>query len=108
MDDGLTLDIGPSGEEHVGLFSFSRRLSHACAPNACWYSKDPSGTRVVRSLTKIPKGVEVCISYLSDMDLLRPAQQRLAELQSSFEFVCTCSRCCSEQDDMRVFPCTLH
>ncbi|OMP12337.1 hypothetical protein CCACVL1_00035 [Corchorus capsularis] len=45
---------------------------------------------IVRSIKRISKGEEVCISYT---DLLQPKAMRQSELWSKYQFTCSCSRC---------------
>ncbi len=61
--------------------------------------------RVVRSLTCIRAGEEVCINYISEESLLAPKEIRRQLLQDQKEFFCMCTRCSAEEDDTRVFPC---
>ncbi|OMO68148.1 hypothetical protein COLO4_29857 [Corchorus olitorius] len=45
---------------------------------------------IVRSIKRISKGEEVCISYT---DLLQPKAMRQSELWSKYQFTCSCFRC---------------
>ncbi|EOY16758.1 SET domain protein, putative isoform 1 [Theobroma cacao] len=45
---------------------------------------------IVRSIKRIRKGEEVCVSYT---DLLQPKAMRQSELWSKYQFTCSCSRC---------------
>merc|ERR1712232_239351 len=63
------------------------------------------GTCVVRSIETIAVGDEVCITYLTDEQMLLPSSERREQLQRKWEFVCRCERCSADADDTRAFPC---
>ena len=95
-DDG-THDMG------IGLYATAGKASHSCQPNCLWLP-DQQGRRVVRTLTAVAEGEELCIDYLGEGWDLLPVHQRRAELRH-WEFMCGCPRCAAHGDDTRRFPC---
>ena len=96
-DDGGTLDLG------IGLYATAGKASHSCQPNCTWLP-DQQGRRVVRTLTAVAEGEELCIDYLSEGMDLQPVHQRRARLMA-WNFLCGCPRCAAHGDDTRRFPC---
>ncbi|KAG8491033.1 hypothetical protein CXB51_014165 [Gossypium anomalum] len=83
-DSGSALRIVPSvSEENFGVCSCSE------------YDKGTEGYKygpkiMVRSIKRIKKGEEVCVSYT---DLLQPKAMRQSYLWFNHQFTCSCSRC---------------
>ena len=103
------VEVGPADEggkrTHLGfgLYMTACRASHSCQPNCTWLA-DLQGRRVVRTLTDVAEGEELCIDYLSEEGDLLPVHQRRAKLRN-WEFTCGCPRCAAHGDDTRRFPC---
>eukprot|EP00927_Polykrikos_kofoidii_P054948 TRINITY_DN49277_c0_g1_i1.p1 TRINITY_DN49277_c0_g1~~TRINITY_DN49277_c0_g1_i1.p1 ORF type:complete len:523 (-),score=56.69 TRINITY_DN49277_c0_g1_i1:525-2093(-) len=95
----------PAHEGRLALYLVACKAAHSCAPNACWYTRDAGGSRVMRSLVPISSGEEVFISYLGDEDMLLGKDERQAMLSQTKEFRCACLRCASDEEDTRVFNC---
>jgi hypothetical protein len=73
------------------LFELLSRANHSCAPSM---SRVFRGHGVVVHTTRdVGGGEELTISYLSEMDLQRPAEERRQLLRSRFNFFCECDRC---------------
>merc|ERR1719253_2461148 len=77
----------------MALFAASAWFNHSCAPNAAMEAT--RSTAVVRSVTAIPKGSEVTLSYLP-LQLLDDGASRRQRLQGGRGFECRCSRCSAE------------
>ena len=65
---------------------------------------------VYRALRPIPKGEELCFSYLLAHELLMPHTLRRKLLQARKCFACSCSRCTADaasggETDARALPC---
>eukprot|EP01060_Flectonema_neradi_P039898 TRINITY_DN8949_c3_g1_i1.p1 TRINITY_DN8949_c3_g1~~TRINITY_DN8949_c3_g1_i1.p1 ORF type:complete len:808 (+),score=149.83 TRINITY_DN8949_c3_g1_i1:84-2426(+) len=73
--------------------------NHSCAPNCVVIPNEGS----LRSITAIPKGTPITISYLDDKQLLLPTNKRRQLLQSRWGFICGCERCSQPFDDVRIF-----
>eukprot|EP00435_Cladocopium_sp_Y103_P003727 s4266_g1.t1 len=77
--------------------------SHDCSPNAFWsFHGEKIELRAGRSISQ---GEEVTISYLGAGDLCLPSLERQRRLQVTKDFLCSCERCSSLWDDVRVFVC---
>ncbi|CAE8713313.1 unnamed protein product, partial [Polarella glacialis] len=85
------------------IYFFSSFMSHSCYPNAVWYYR--GADHIVRARRQIRPGEEVCISYLSEDDLLQHVPVRLQRLQNTKRFWCTCERCSAAEDPSRGFVC---
>ncbi|XVF37200.1 hypothetical protein REPUB_Repub19eG0125600 [Reevesia pubescens] len=100
--------VSPPGATSFGEdFSSTLRIvpcvsGEECAVCSCF--NYPKGNRkykygpkiIVRSINRIKKGEEVCVSYT---DLLQPKGMRQSDLWFKYQFTCSCSRC-------SVFPST--
>lgn len=86
----------------VALFLATSRLNHSCCPNA--YVDATRTECVVRALCDIPKGAEVCISYVP---VSEPLERRREKLKN-YNFECDCARCQQEaESDPHVsVPCS--
>ena len=67
----------------------SAHINHDCEPNTDW-ALDADGCIVVRTLSDVPAGRELCLSYV---DVRLPAATRKAKLRRSFFFTCACDAC---------------
>ncbi|KAK5652890.1 hypothetical protein OQA88_9556 [Cercophora sp. LCS_1] len=93
---GMTSSVGFS------LDILSAAINHSCVPNAHIFFE---GTQLrLRSLTKIPAGAELTISYV-DPTVLFTGRQEL--LQREHFFTCACVRCKAEKKELRGFPASL-
>lgn len=81
--------------------SFTQRISPFVSGeqyDVCSCVKYTKGSRgykygpkiIVRSIKRIKKGEEVCVSYT---DLLQPKAMRQSDLWFKYQFTCSCSRC---------------
>ncbi|KAK8538794.1 hypothetical protein V6N13_009166 [Hibiscus sabdariffa] len=73
--------------------SVSEEDSRVCSCSDCM--KGPKGYQygpkiIVRSIKRIKKGEEVCVSYT---DLLQPKATRQSDLWLKYQFTCSCRRC---------------
>ncbi|KAJ8324122.1 hypothetical protein O5D80_007328 [Batrachochytrium dendrobatidis] len=78
-----------SGEIGVGMFPFVAMLNHSCAPN-CAFVTSQSGQMLVRTLTQVSPGTELCVGYI---DLFTSRWERRGKLLTTKLFWCTCIRC---------------
>lgn len=98
LDDG-------SGITRVGvaLFFWLHLANHSCLPNAFFTASAMDGDSgevlmTLHALRPISPDEEICISYLDGRTLLlHTLTQRRAALQRRFGFLCTCARCCREE-----------
>lgn len=81
--------LRPNLDVAFGAFPGVAMFNHSCAPN-CAVVTCPGGHLEVRTLTEVPRGVELTVSYV---DLLLPREKRRAALQATKEFLCACQRC---------------
>ncbi|KAL2643571.1 hypothetical protein R1flu_011158 [Riccia fluitans] len=72
----------------VGIFPFVSMLSHSCRPNCCFSSE--GRVMYVRATQDVPKGTELCISYIN---LYEPRSTRRMQLAVTKHFLCSCERC---------------
>ena len=81
-------------------------INHSCAPNSSYESffSKAAGAPGIRVFSEcaIPKGEEICISYVPRH--LSKAQRK-EHLASSYGFVCACPRCTSPCEDTVVWRC---
>ncbi|KAL8425173.1 hypothetical protein Efla_007519 [Eimeria flavescens] len=92
----------PGSELAVGLYGQPLcRFNHSCMPNAFVVFGGPLGPLEVSVLAarSIPKGEEICISYVSPAN---SRQQRQKKLLIDYGFVCTCVLCCSCNSQARA------
>ncbi len=75
-----------------GIFLSAARLNHSCRPNV-WRTWDVSSQEMTfRALRDIAQGEELCMNY-ADVDILGTREERAAEIQEAFGFVCACEVC---------------
>merc|ERR1719454_2538183 len=65
---------------------------------------DNGSGKTIIALRDILEGEEIRINYASDMQLLVPREMR-QETFKTWGFVCRCSRCSQQVDDMRFLVC---
>ena len=78
----------------MGLFRLTSRINHSCLPN-CWWHVENGEIMSVSALVDISAGEEISHSYFEE-ERWKCKGKRQEALQSKF-FVCTCSRCSSEE-----------
>lgn len=76
-------------EVGVAVSASVAMLNHDCTPTADW-CMDSSGCLVVRTLSRVRAGDELCLSYV---DTRLPAAARQAFLRRHFFFSCACTAC---------------
>ena len=90
----------------LGLYELGCRANHSCNPNACWLDAAGSGgRRLFRALVAIAAGEEITNDYLSESAQLLPTAARQKKLMATKTFLCGCTRCAAECDDVRRFRC---
>ncbi|EFJ31966.1 hypothetical protein SELMODRAFT_439878 [Selaginella moellendorffii] len=72
----------------LGLFPYVSILNHSCRPNCCFASE--GSVMYVRAVQDIPKGAELCLSYIN---LYESRRVRKTLLVATKHFDCTCDRC---------------
>ncbi|KAJ7542751.1 hypothetical protein O6H91_09G010100 [Diphasiastrum complanatum] len=72
----------------LGIFPFVSMLNHSCRPNCCFASDHK--IMYVRATRDVPKGSELCVSYINSYE---PRATRKQELAVNKHFVCCCERC---------------
>jgi hypothetical protein len=93
---------GRSPEKH--LYHLYCRINHSCSPNAGAQSGKNENTVRVIALEDIQAGDEITVCYEREQAMLLPRHARQAALDKWFDS-CSCSRCQSEFEDTRIFPC---
>lgn len=79
-----------SNSNKAGLYVRLARFNHSCLPN-CEHTWDPDAKRLqLRTSTSVKPGEELCTFYV---ELRRPAEDRVNELQECYGFRCTCPAC---------------
>ncbi|KAJ3271909.1 hypothetical protein HDV01_006123 [Terramyces sp. JEL0728] len=85
-----------NSEIGVGMFPMVAMLNHSCAPNAVFVTGG-NGMMVVRVVTPVAEGEEICVSYV---DLFAPKWERQGKLLTSKFFWCQCKRCNYQGDSV--------
>ncbi|CAE8646324.1 unnamed protein product [Polarella glacialis] len=85
-----TISVGPS---EAGLFLDVSRFNHSCNPNVHHAFQESEGLQVLRASCDIAAGDELCISYLSLLELCGPTEERMMRLSDRFGFDCDCQVC---------------
>jgi len=80
----------------TGLWFFPSFLNHNCIPNARYYYI--GDFLLLRNLTPLKKGQEVCISYFSDIAVRTKREETLKEYGIS----CHCHLCENDRRDLQV------
>jgi len=91
------------GNEGQLLYPTISKVNHSCAANATTIAAQDCGQ--LMCVLPITAGEEIFSSYLSDVDLIRPIQQRRQILSKGWDFQCCCPRCKAFKDDTRRFSC---
>lgn len=92
-----------SGSDGQLLYPTISKVNHSCTANATTITNEDCGQLIC--LLPISAGEEIFSSYLSDVDLIRPIQQRREILSKGWDFQCSCPRCEALKDDTRRFSC---
>lgn len=75
------------------LYNQASCFNHSCWPNACVVIDRTTHRAEIRTLTKIGRNEQICISYC---ELYQPKARRIQSLMDSHKFTCGCSRCTKE------------
>lgn len=86
-------------DESAGLFLLLSRFNHSCKPNVHNSWQEDRGVQVLKATRDISEGEELCISYLSFLNLCAPTRERLGELSDRFGFDCLCEACSRVQSE---------
>ncbi|XP_017057223.1 SET and MYND domain-containing protein 5 [Drosophila ficusphila] len=102
--DGLYAKVGEfAGEflnnEGSGLYLLQSKINHSCVPNACSTFPYSNDIVVMKALTPIQQGDEICISYLDECMLERSRHSRHKVLRENYIFVCQCPKCRAQASD---------
>jgi len=82
----------------TAMFATTCKMNHSCLPNvlvrykAGWGSKRPLILQWI-ALKDIPKGEELCISYISNSSSLKERTEELL----NYGFICSCPKCLRER-----------
>eukprot|EP01126_Amoeba_proteus_P019259 TRINITY_DN1989_c0_g1_i2.p1 TRINITY_DN1989_c0_g1~~TRINITY_DN1989_c0_g1_i2.p1 ORF type:complete len:480 (-),score=71.76 TRINITY_DN1989_c0_g1_i2:91-1530(-) len=95
---------GRKDELGTGLFN-SGLMTHSCAPN-CLYTFDQCGSRIVRAIKFIDVGERLTVDFADEQAIFKPTNQRREFLRQAKEYICHCTRCESQFDDVRPFLCS--
>lgn len=75
----------------AGIFLQCSRFNSSCTPNVHNFWKEEGGVIVMRAMTRIARGEELCLCYAKEW---HPRSVRQAAFRDRFGFTCTCA-CCS-------------
>lgn len=95
------LNCFESSDDAYAVYFAVSFMSHSCLPNACWHYEGDQFVLVARA--DIAAGDEICISYVSEDELLESVPVRRGRLRESKHFLCHCVRCDGEADLSRGF-----
>mmetsp|Transcript_12280 Transcript_12280/g.29234 ORF Transcript_12280/g.29234 Transcript_12280/m.29234 type:complete len:764 (-) Transcript_12280:804-3095(-) len=91
------MELKPPSEEAegdpvgVGLWLATSMFNHSCTPNAAW---TPIGNQMMVYASKdIPKGTEVCISYVHVASSYQERKERFLKWSGGNGFACGCEWC---------------
>ncbi|KAF7362098.1 SET domain-containing protein 5 [Mycena venus] len=82
--------IPDADTEYSGLFPTLCRANHACSPNANFFFNSRSFTGQFHAVRAIATGEEITALYC---ELAASRQERRAELQEHYKFLCECPTC---------------
>ncbi|KAH8110724.1 hypothetical protein DFH11DRAFT_1729954 [Phellopilus nigrolimitatus] len=88
---------GDEGAEMLGYGTWPAAsfFNHACAPSV---AKRREGRRWLFAAARaVPRGAELCISYIRGEEDVLPLAERRARLQAGWGFVCRCAKCLEEE-----------
>ncbi|TBU28052.1 SET domain-containing protein [Dichomitus squalens] len=80
------------GGSREGIFLQAARLNHSCRPNVARTWDVGAQEMAFRALRDVAPGEELCMSYV-DVDILGTREERGAEIEGAFGFVCACEAC---------------
>ncbi|KAJ4519268.1 hypothetical protein HRR81_001187 [Exophiala dermatitidis] len=83
------------GRMHLAVFPEASRINHACGPNAQYHLQPTLLTHYVYAARSISPDEEITIAYAPP---LKFRSDRMAYLESTFHFRCTCSRCAAADE----------
>ncbi|EGG15322.1 SET domain-containing protein [Cavenderia fasciculata] len=73
-----------------GLYVYANSCNHSCSPNAAITNESTNFSATIRSITDIPNGNQIEISYIEED---QPSQTRQSELIDKYKFKCHCQKC---------------
>ena len=76
---------------YLGIFLCGSKVDHSCEPNAIW--ELDGNMQVFKTITDVESFEDIRISYLTNMNLDLPQDQRQILLRERFLFDCTCFKC---------------
>ncbi|XP_030373563.1 SET and MYND domain-containing protein 5 isoform X2 [Scaptodrosophila lebanonensis] len=79
--------------EGSGLYILQSKINHSCVPNAQSTFPYSNDIVVLKAITPIQAGEEICISYLDECLLERSRHSRHKILRENYIFVCECPKC---------------
>ncbi|KAH8421196.1 hypothetical protein KR009_006024, partial [Drosophila setifemur] len=88
--------------EGSGLYLLQSKINHSCVPNACSTFPYSNDIVVLKALSPILEGEEICISYLDDCQLERSRHSRHKVLRENCIFGCQCPKCRAQASDPDV------
>jgi len=88
--------------EGTGLYALQSKLNHSCDPNVQIVFSSSNHVLSVEALRDIPKGEELCISYLSCCQLESSRHSRRKVLLENYLFECECGKCRAQINDPDV------
>ncbi|EDW85184.1 uncharacterized protein Dwil_GK12748 [Drosophila willistoni] len=105
--DNLYAKVGEfAGEflnnEGSGLYLLQSKINHSCVPNACSTFPYSNDIVVLKALSPIQEGDEICISYLDECQLERSRHSRHKILCGNYIFICQCPKCRAQASDPDV------
>jgi [histone H3]-lysine4/36 N-trimethyltransferase SMYD len=77
----------------AGVYPAGAMLNHSCEPNCAIFYASSSNTMVIKCITDVGKGEELCHSFLDGASL---SFIRREKLKSTYGFDCQCTRCIDE------------
>lgn len=97
--------VGSTKSSHLAFFATGSMISHSCAPNAMFSSKNSDGRQWTKATKPIAAGEEVTVPYINKL-LTTPTFERREKLMQEKAFLCECVRC-KAPDYCRVLRCTV-
>jgi len=79
-----------------GIFPIISRCNHSCKANAISLWDNIDKVEKLFAIKKINPNEEIRVNY--NKDYLNNTQQRIAQLQQQFNFICNCE-CCTQNDE---------
>ncbi|XP_055924091.1 histone-lysine N-trimethyltransferase SMYD5 [Eupeodes corollae] len=85
--------------EGSGLYQLQSKINHSCVPNAQSSFPYSNDIVVLKAISPIQPGDEICISYLDDCQLERSRHSRQKALKENYIFLCECPKCEAQAND---------